>query len=72
MSIAVDFEKKTPADILALPQRMLGKTGELVPILGLGTAPGGISMEDEAARALFEQAIDLGLTYHGRPAGDPG
>ena len=47
MSIAVDFEKKTPADILALPQRMLGKTGELVPILGLGTAPGGMGMEDE-------------------------
>ena len=63
MSTAVDFEKNPPAETTALPQRVLGKTGELVPILGLGTAPGGIGMEDEAARALFEQAIDLGLTY---------
>jgi len=63
MSIALDLKKKLPAETTNLPQRVLGKTGELVPILGLGTAPGGIGMEDEDAMALFEGAIDLGLTY---------
>ena len=46
-----------------LPQRVLGKTGEKVPILGLGTAPGGMGMDDDAAIELFEMAIDAGVTY---------
>ena len=46
-----------------LPQRVLGKTGEQVPILGLGTAPGGMGLRDEDAVALIHQAIDLGVTY---------
>ena len=46
-----------------LPQRVLGKTGEKVPILGLGTAPGGMGMDDAAAIELFEMAIDAGVTY---------
>jgi aryl-alcohol dehydrogenase-like predicted oxidoreductase len=46
-----------------LPQRWLGKTGEQVPALGMGTGPGGMGMEDEKAIALYERAIDLGVTY---------
>ncbi len=46
-----------------LPQRQLGHTGERVPMLGLGTAPGGMGLKDDAAIALFERAIDLGVTY---------
>ena len=45
-----------------LPQRVLGKTGEKVPILGLGTAPGGMGMDDTSAIDLFEMAIDCGVT----------
>ncbi|NKB68374.1 MAG: hypothetical protein GKR89_15030 [Candidatus Latescibacteria bacterium] len=49
--------------ISALPQAALGHTGELVPTLGLGTAPGGMGLPDEEAIALFDLAIDLGVTY---------
>ena len=49
--------------VSALPQRILGKTGEQVPILGLGTAPGGFGLEDAAAIELIEMAIDRGVTY---------
>jgi uncharacterized protein len=47
----------------SLPQRVLGRTGERVPILGLGTAPGGMGLDDADAVALFESAIDQGVTY---------
>ena len=53
----------TAIDTTTLPQVTLGKTGEEVPILGLGTAPGGLGLEDADAIELFEKAIDLGLTY---------
>ncbi len=46
-----------------LPHRWLGKTGEQVPALGMGTGPGGLGMEDDKAIALYERAIDLGVTY---------
>jgi predicted aldo/keto reductase-like oxidoreductase len=42
---------------------VLGRTGELVPVLGLGSAPGGMGLKDEDAIALYHQAIDLGVTY---------
>lgn len=45
-----------------LPQRSLGKTGERVCALGLGTAPAGHRSRDEAAE-FFDQAISLGVTY---------
>lgn len=45
-----------------LPQRMLGKTGVKVPVLGLGTAPAGHRPRKEATE-LFEQALDAGVTY---------
>ena len=50
----------TPA---TLPQKIFGRTGEQVPALGLGTAPGGMGLSDEEAIALFDLAIDLGVTY---------
>jgi hypothetical protein len=50
------------SDSPTLPQRPLGKTGERVCALGLGTAPAGHRSRDEAAE-FFEQAISLGVTY---------
>ena len=50
-------------DIAPLPQTTFGKTGERVPLLGLGTAAGGMGLADADAIALFERAIDLGVTY---------
>jgi hypothetical protein len=46
-----------------LPQRMLGKTGVKVPILGLGTVAVGAIADEKAAAALIHRAIDLGVTY---------
>ena len=46
-----------------LPQRVLGKTGERVPILGYGSAPGGIGMDDDEAISLCHTAIDHGVTF---------
>lgn len=54
---------KTAAGPGTFPQRILGKTGELVPMLGLGSAPGGMGLPDEEAIALIHKAIDLGVTY---------
>jgi aryl-alcohol dehydrogenase-like predicted oxidoreductase len=46
-----------------LPQRVLGKTGVKVPILGLGTVAVGNVTDEKAALTLIHQAIDLGVTY---------
>src|SRR5262245_21065374 len=46
-----------------LPQRVLGKTGVKVPILGLGTVALGALGEAKEAEALLNKAIDLGVTY---------
>ena len=58
---AVDL--KTFTDEKMVPKRVLGKTGEIVPILGLGTAPAGMGLEDAAAIELFHAAVDRGVTY---------
>jgi aryl-alcohol dehydrogenase-like predicted oxidoreductase len=47
----------------ALPQRVLGKTGVKVPILGLGTVAVGNVADEKKAVALINRAIDLGVTY---------
>lgn len=54
---------KTRVEPGTFPQRILGKTGELVPMLGLGSAPGGSGLQDAEAIALYHKAIDLGVTY---------
>lgn len=46
-----------------LPQRSLGKTGVRVPILGYGTAPTGVRRELKDAISLYNEAIDMGVTY---------
>ncbi len=46
-----------------LPQRVLGKTGERVPVLGFGTAGLGRRLSDDDAVRLLNEAIDLGVTY---------
>ena len=46
-----------------LPQRVLGKTGVKVPILGLGTVAVGNVSDRKKAVALLHKAIDLGVTY---------
>jgi aryl-alcohol dehydrogenase-like predicted oxidoreductase len=46
-----------------LPQRVLGKTGVKVPILGLGTVAVGNVEDAKEARSLIHRAIDLGVTY---------
>ena len=63
---------ETPLDVVAedtesqgaaLPQRVFGKTGERVPILGLGTGPSGMGLQNEDAIRLYHRALDLGVTY---------
>jgi aryl-alcohol dehydrogenase-like predicted oxidoreductase len=46
-----------------LPQRVFGKTGVSVPILGLGTVAVGNLTDGKQAVALINKAIDLGVTY---------
>jgi uncharacterized protein len=48
----------------SLPKRRLGKTGEMVSIIGFGSGTRFCSIPDEdAAQALLEQAFNLGITY---------
>jgi predicted aldo/keto reductase-like oxidoreductase len=53
----------SPSKTDTLPTRLLGKTGERIPILGLGTGPGGMGMPNDEAVELYHQAIDMGVTY---------
>ncbi len=46
-----------------LPQRVLGKTGVRVPILGLGTVAVGNQGDAKKAVAFLHKAIDRGVTY---------
>ena len=48
---------------VVLPERTFGKTGEKIPILGLGTAPGGFGLNDFDAVDVIHAAIDNGVTY---------
>jgi hypothetical protein len=45
-----------------LPQKVLGRTGVKVPVIGLGTAPAGYRAEKEAV-AFYHKCIDSGITY---------
>jgi uncharacterized protein len=48
---------------LTFPKRLLGRTGEWVPILGFGTASIGRGVGDDVAAYLLNRAVDLGVTY---------
>src|SRR5262245_28609595 len=51
------------ADLGTIPRRKLGKTGEMVSILGLGTACMGEGPEDaDECAVVFSGAIDVGIT----------
>jgi aryl-alcohol dehydrogenase-like predicted oxidoreductase len=48
----------------SLPKRRLGKTGEMISIIGFGLGSRFCSIQDEnAARALLERALALGINY---------
>lgn len=46
-----------------LPTRVLGKTGVRIPIVGFGTAPAGTRLSLKEAVRLYEEALNLGVTY---------
>ena len=46
-----------------IPTRLLGKTGEPISILGFGTAPAGNRLSLRQAVKLYEEALNLGVTY---------
>lgn len=45
-----------------LPQKVLGRTGVKVPVLGLGSAPAGYRTEKDAV-VFYHKCIDRGITY---------
>ena len=57
-----EIDRSTTA-IAELPQRQFGRNGETIPLLGLGTAPGGKGLSDDDAVRLYHHAIDVGVTY---------
>ncbi len=51
-------------DLGPIPRRVLGKTGAMVSILGLGTADMGEGPQDvKTCVAVFSEAIDRGISY---------
>ena len=46
-----------------LPTRLLGKTGERISILGFGTGAAGTRLNLKEAVRLYEEALNLGVTY---------
>lgn len=51
-----------PETMSPLPQRVLGRTGVEVPIVGLGTAPSGHRPEKDAV-PFYHQCINAGVTH---------
>jgi predicted aldo/keto reductase-like oxidoreductase len=52
-----------PTMTLGIPRRQLGSTGEVVPILGFGTASLGKGVADDEAARILNRALDLGVNY---------
>ena len=46
-----------------VPTRALGKTGERISVLGFGTAAAGTRLNLRDAVRLYEEALNLGVTY---------
>jgi aryl-alcohol dehydrogenase-like predicted oxidoreductase len=54
----------TASELALLPKRRLGKTGEMVSIIGFGLGSRFCSIQDEnAAQAILERALALGINY---------
>jgi uncharacterized protein len=66
-SAAVVFgtaEQALGAASSTLPKRRLGKTGEMISCIGFGSGSRFCSIENEdAAQALLERALNLGINY---------
>jgi aryl-alcohol dehydrogenase-like predicted oxidoreductase len=64
-AVMLGTAQKTLAAIpTVLPQRRLGKTGEMVSCIGFGSGTRFCSIQDEeAAQALLERAFTLGINY---------
>ena len=60
---ALAAERSAADDKKSLPKRVLGKTGVEVPILGIGTAPHGVSQPDDVAVKLIHEFLDRGAFY---------
>lgn len=52
-----------PTMTRGVPRRQLGNTGEIVPILGLGTSSLGRGVADDEAAKILNRAVDLGVNY---------
>lgn len=52
-----------PTMTRGVPRRTLGNTGEIVPILGIGTSSLGRGVADDEAAKILNRAIDLGANY---------
>ena len=46
-----------------IPERLLGKTGVSLPIIGFGTAAAGTRLGLREAVRLYEEALEQGITY---------
>lgn len=63
---AVESPRNLPildSAVQSLPRRRFGRTEESVPVVGLGTGPGGFGLPDDEAIRLYHTAIDRGITY---------
>ncbi|MER3417160.1 MAG: hypothetical protein C4297_13255 [Gemmataceae bacterium] len=63
LATACALPKALAAPTDGIPKRVLGKTGVVVPIIGLGTVAVGNLQSEKEAHALIHRAIDLGVTY---------
>lgn len=52
-----------PTMTRGVPRRQLGNTGEVVPILGFGSASLGLGVADDEAAKILNRAVDSGVNY---------
>jgi predicted aldo/keto reductase-like oxidoreductase len=71
-AVTLELGRKELLAAEPLPTRTLGKTGLQLPVLGFGTAPCGIRRSLKNGAALYNEAIDLGITYFDTAPADTG